>query len=368
MWRREIKSEGRVIESFVYNGLPTRVVFGYGALTRLPAEAERIGLERALVLSTPPQAQQAEGIAEMLGARSAGVYPGAAMHTPVSVTEDAMRVVAERRVDGLVAVGGGSTTGLAKAIALRTDLPQIVAPTTYAGSEMTPILGETKEGVKTTQTSLKVLPEVVIYDVDLTLTLPAKLSGVSGMNAIAHAVEALYARDRNPIIDLMAVEAISALARALPRVAERPQDRDARADVLYGAWLCGVCLGAVGMALHHKLCHTLGGSFDLPHAETHAIVLPHAVAYNALATPAAMAKLAAALGVSNPAEGLYELGGRIGAPRALKDLGMPEAGVEEAARLALANPYWNPRPLEPSTIRDLIAAAWAGRPPVAAKP
>ena len=355
------------MESFVYSGLPTRVVFGYGVLAKLPAEAERIGLERALVLSTPQQAQQAEGIAEMLGARSAGVYAGAAMHTPVSVTEDALRVVAERRVDGLVAVGGGSTTGLAKAIALRTDLPQIVAPTTYAGSEMTPILGETKDGVKTTQTSLKVLPEIVIYDVDLTLTLPAKLSSVSGMNAIAHAVEALYARDRNPIVDLMAVEAISSLARALPRVAERLQDPDARGDALYGAWLCGVCLGAVGMALHHKLCHTLGGSFDLPHAETHALVLPHAVAYNALATPAAMAKLAAALGVSNPAQGLYELCGRIGAPRALKDLGMPEEGIEKAARLALANSYWNPRPLEYGTIRELIAAAWAGRPPEAAK-
>jgi maleylacetate reductase len=355
------------MESFVYNGLPTRVVFGSGVLANLPAEAERLGLERALVLTTPQQVQQAEGIAEMLGARSAGVYSGAAMHTPVSVTEDALLVVTERRVDGLVAVGGGSTTGLAKAIALRTDLPQIVAPTTYAGSEMTPILGETKDGVKTTQTSLKVLPEVVIYDVDLTLTLPAKLSGVSGMNAIAHAVEALYAGDRNPIIDLMAIEAISALARALPRIAERPQDRDARAHALYGAWLGGVCLGAVGMALHHKLCHTLGGSFDLPHAETHAIVLPHAVAYNALATPAAMAKLAAALGVANPAQGLYELGGRVGAPRALKDLGMPEAGVEKAARLALANPYWNPRPLEPDAIRGLIAAAWAGRPPATAK-
>src|SRR5262249_49398149 len=161
----------------------------------------------------------------------------------------------------------------------RTDLPQIVVPTTYAGSEMTPILGETAGGAKTTQKTLKVLPEVVIYDVELTLSLPVAISGVSGMNAIAHAIEALYAQDANPVIELMALEGIRALAGALPRIAEAPKDVEARSDALYGAWLCGVCLGSVGMALHHKLCHTLGGSFGLPHAETHTVVLPHATRY-----------------------------------------------------------------------------------------
>jgi maleylacetate reductase len=285
------------------------------------------------------------------------------MHTPVEVTEDAMRVVAERSVDGLIAVGGGSTTGLAKAIALRTDLPQIVAPTTYAGSEMTTIIGETKDGRKVTQKSLKVLPEVVIYDVDLTLSLPASLSGVSGMNAIAHAVEALYAQDGNPVMDLMALEGISALNRALPLIAASTHDIDARADALYGAWLCGICLGTAGMALHHKLCHTLGGTFDLPHAETHTIVLPHAAAYNESAARPAMARVAVALGAASAAQGLYDLAGRIGAKRALRDLGMPEAGIDRAADLAMANPYWNPRPLERGAVRELIARAWAGERP-----
>jgi alcohol dehydrogenase class IV len=182
-------------------------------------------------------------------------------------------------------VGGGSTTGLGKAIALATGLDQIVVPTTYAGSEMTPILGQTERGVKTTQRSPAILPEVVIYDVDLTLTLPPALTATSGLNAIAHAVEALYAQDRNPIVSLMAEEGIAALARSLPVLVDAASDLAARSDALYGAWLCGACLGAVGMALHHKLCHTLGGSFDLPHAETHAVVLPHAVAYNSAAAP-----------------------------------------------------------------------------------
>ena len=279
-------------KSFTYNGLPARVIFGTGTLARLPAEVETLGLSRVLVLATPQQESQAKGLARRIGARAAGVFAGATMHTPVEVTEQAMKVVAELKADGVVAVGGGSTTGLAKAIALRTDLPQIVAPTTYAGSEMTPILGETANGLKTTQKSPKVLPEVVIYDVELTLTLPIHLSGVSGMNAIAHAVEALYAQDINPVIDLMALEGIAALARALPRIAEAPHDIDARSDALYGAWLCGVCLGSVGMALHHKLCHTLGGTFDLPHAETHTIVLPHAARYNTPAAPEAMRRIA----------------------------------------------------------------------------
>ena len=202
--------------------------------------------------------------------------------------------------------------GLGKAIALRTDLPQIVLPTTYAGSEMTPILGETKDGVKTTQRTPKVLPEVVIYDVDLTLGLPPAIAATSGMNAMAHAVEALYAKDRNPVISLMAEEGIRSLARALPGIAEDPQDREARSDALYGAWLCGTCLGAVGMALHHKLCHVLGGAFDLPHAETHTIVLPHAVAYNASAAPDAMDRVARALGAETPHKACSTLAGRLG--------------------------------------------------------
>jgi maleylacetate reductase len=229
---------------------------------------------------------------------------------------------------------------------------------------MTPILGETKDGVKTTQRTIKVLPEVVIYDVDLTLGLPPDIAATSGINAIAHAVEALYAKDRNPVVSLMAEEGIAALARALPKIAHDPQDREARYDALYGAWLCGTCLGAVGMALHHKLCHALGGSFGLPHAETHAIVLPHAAAYNTPATPAAMARVARALGTTDDAaRGLHDLAGRLRATRALRDIGMPADGIDEVVERTMADPYWNPRPLERAAIRDLLTRAWSGEPP-----
>ncbi len=350
--------------NFVYTGLPARVLFGDGTLAQARAELERLGVHRALVLSTPQQQAPAEALAQQLGDRSVGTCPLAVMHTPVAVTEQALQRVTAERVDGLVALGGGSTIGLSKALALRTDLPQLVIPTTYAGSEMTPILGETKDGVKTTLRSLEVLPEVVLYDVALTLGLPTALSGVSGLNALAHAVEALYAQDHNPIIDLFALEGIAALARALPRIATSPNDREARADALRGAWLCGACLGAVGMALHHKLCHTLGGSFDLPHAQTHAVVLPHAAAYNTSAVPQVMTKVAQALGTTgSAARGLFELARAVGAPTSLDALGMPKAGLERALGLALANPYWNPRPLEAEGLRGLLEAAWAGTAP-----
>ena len=351
------------MDPFVYSAQPMRVRFGAGTLADLPGEIEALGLRRVLVLATPQQVDEAEALAGRIGARAAGVFGGARMHTPVDVTAEAMRRVEADRIDGLVAVGGGSTTGLSKAVALRTDLPQIVVPTTYAGSEMTPILGQTENGVKTTVKSPKVLPEVVIYDVDLTMSLPARLTAVSGLNAIAHAVEALYARDRNPVVSLMAAEGIRALARALPVLVAEPGNRAARSDALYGAWLCGTCLGAVGMALHHKLCHTLGGTFDLPHAETHAAVLPHAMAYNAPAVPEAARTVAEALGAGDAAQGLFDLARRLGVPLALRDLGMPETGIETAADAALSNPYWNPRPLDRAAIRDLVARAHAGLPP-----
>lgn len=347
--------------AFTYIANPARVVFGHGTIEQVGAELARLGVRRALVLSTPAQQPDAAALASRLGEGAAGVFAGAAMHTPVAVTEAALASLAAAGADGLVALGGGSTTGLGKALAIRTGLPHLAIPTTYAGSEMTPILGETEHGEKRTRSDPRIRPNTVIYDVSLTVGLPAAMSATSGLNAIAHAVEALYARDRNPIVSLMAVEAIAKLVTALPAIVADPGDREARGDALYGAWLCGTCLGSVGMALHHKLCHTLGGSFDLPHAETHAVVLPHALAFNAAVVPEAIGRLVPVLG-ADPAAALQQLAGRIGAPTSLAALGMPESGIDRAADLAMANPYWNPRPLDRHAIRALLARAWAGEP------
>jgi alcohol dehydrogenase class IV len=339
------------------------VVFGVGALDKLGEEIERLGAHRALVLSTPEQRSSAEDIARRIGARAAGIYDKAVMHTPIETAEDARRVAAELKADCCVAIGGGSTTGLGKAIALTSSLPILAIPTTFAGSEMTPIQGITADGVKKTVRDLRMLPKTVIYDPRLLLTLPARIAGPSGMNGIAHCVEALYAQDANPVTSLMAEEGIRALAQSLPTVVREPQNLDARGEALYGAWLAGAALGTVGMALHHKLCHTLGGSFNLPHAETHTVVLPHAARYNAPAAPEAMSRIARALGATDAPQGLYDLAKAIGAPLALKDIGMPADGLDRAAELAVTNPYWNPRALERGAIRELLQAAWEGRRP-----
>jgi maleylacetate reductase len=228
---------------------------------------------------------------------------------------------------------------------------------------MTPIYGITEGGVKKTGKDRKVLPRTVIYDPTLTLTLPVKIAGPSGMNAMAHCVEALYAQDANPIISLLAAEGIRALARSLPVVVREPHNLEARADALYGAWLGGTVLGAVGMAIHHKLCHTLGGSFNLPHAEVHTVILPYAAAYNQEAVPEAMHVVAEALGSKSAAQGIYDLSVRIGAPVALKDIGMPLDGLDRAAAIATQNPYYNPRPVEYSGVRKLLEDAYYGKRP-----
>lgn len=353
------------MNSFRYEGLPTHVLFGQGTITQLAEIIGEVGGTRALLLSTPHQADQASALVAPAGDLIVGHFTDAAMHTPVDVTERALALLNATRADCLVAIGGGSTIGLAKALALRTDLPQVAVATTYAGSEMTPILGETVSAHKTTQRTLKVLPEAVIYDVDLTLDLPVGMSATSGLNAIAHAVEGLYARDTNPVIRLLAEDAVRTFASALPRIVHAPRDPDARTDALRAAWLCGMVLATTSMSLHHKLCHTLGGAFNLPHAETHGVILPHALAYNAAAAPAAMAALRRAFGGTDPVAALADLARRIGAPASLRELGMPESGIDLAADEAMRNPYWNPRPVERDAVRALIARAYAGDAPIA---
>jgi maleylacetate reductase len=354
------------LTAFTYNALPGRVIFGAGSLRQLGAEIDRLGARRALVLSTPQQEAEAQRVADMLGGRAAGVFARAAMHVPIEAARLARQEAARLGADCAVAIGGGSTTGLGKAIALESGLPILAIPTTYAGSEMTPIYGLTEDGLKKTGRDARVLPRTVIYDPDLSLDLPLSLSVTSGMNAIAHAAEGLYAQDHNPVTDLMAEEGIRAMAAGLRSLKLDARGLQARSDCLYGAWLCGTVLGAVGMALHHKLCHTLGGSFNLPHAETHTVVLPHALAYNAAAAPQAMARIGRAVDSSaEPASALYQLSRELGAPSALRDLGMKESDLDRAADLALTHAYWNPRPLEPRALRALLQRAWEGAPPEA---
>lgn len=349
--------------SFVYSPNPARVIFGMGTLSELPAELSKLNACQPLVLSTPQQTSHAESVSAVLKGNVAGIFSKAQMHTPIDATHEACAKATECQADALISIGGGSAIGLGKAISLRTGLPHIAIPTTYAGSEVTPVVGETENGVKITTSDPRILPATVIYDVDLTFTLPANLTATSGVNAIAHAIEALYAQNTNPIIELMALDGIRSLAESLPILAQNPDSKSARRSALYGAWLCGSCLGHVGMSIHHKLCHTLGGSFNLPHAQTHTVVLPHALSYNAPnIDPQTMTALARALPGSegDAVRGLNKLLDSISVDRSLKALGFKEQDIDEAAALALAKPYWNPRKIEQSRIRELLRRAWAG--------
>ncbi|MFJ2827887.1 maleylacetate reductase [Streptomyces sp. NPDC087263] len=346
---------------FSYESRPGRVVFRPGAaVSATPGEVARLGLHRVLVVCGSRGSEVARAVADALGDSCAGLHAEARMHVPVAVADRAVEVARALGADGCVAVGGGSSIGLGKAIALRTGLPLIAVPSTYSGSEMTPVWGLTEHGAKRTGRDAVVQPRSVVYDPELTLGLPVPLTVTSGVNALAHAAEALYAPDASPLVSLMAEEGVRAMAGALPRVAAAPGDLDARGRALYGAWLCGACLGATTMGLHHKLCHVLGGTFGLPHAETHTVVLPYVLAYNASAAPDAIAALSRALGTDDVPRALHDLAGDLGAPCSLAELGLKEADLAVAAAQATTTAYPNPREVTASGVLGLLTAAYEG--------
>ena len=348
---------------FVYNPAPSRVVFGAGCIARLPEEADLLGARRILLVRTTGRLELYLRVNALLGERAVGTYDRAMVHVPDSVAVSAREAALAHRADSILALGGGSAIGVAKAIALASDLPIIALPTTYSGSEMTPLWGITQDGAKRTGRDLRVQPKTVLYDPELTLDLPVPISAASGMNAIAHCVEALYAPDANPVTSWMAEEGIRALAESLPAIADSPGDITARTRAMYGAWLSGSALGAVQMGLHHKLCHTLGGSFDLPHAETHSVLLPYTAAYNTNAASEAMDTVARALGAGPAPRALYELGRRIGTPTSLSEIGMSSPDLAHAADLAVERPFPNPRPVTRDGVLALLQNAFEGSPP-----
>jgi maleylacetate reductase len=343
-----------------YEALPGRVLFGVGALERLGPEVDRLGGRRVLLVASK---RLADELAERLGDRLAATFAETVQHVPVEVAERARRAAREARADVVVAAGGGSAVGVAKAVALELPLPVVAVPTTYAGSELTTIYGLTRDGRKRTGRDPRVLPKVVLYDPTLTRALPPEVTGPSGMNALAHGVEACYGPAANPIAAALAEEGIRALAGGLPRAVERPDDLEGRALALRGAWLAGAALAAAGTGIHHRLCHVLGGAFGLDHAGLHAVVLPHAVRFVTPAVPAEMALVAAALDADDAATGCWELARQVGAPASLAELGMAEADLPRAAELCAGHVADRPRAAGVDDLRALLGAAYAGGPP-----
>jgi maleylacetate reductase len=351
--------------SFVYESLPGRVVFGAGRLGDVSAEVDALGRTRVLLISDGAAKALGDAVAEQLGPRLAARWDEVAQHVPLELAERARAAASDAEADVVVCLGGGSSTGLAKAIALSHELPIVAVPTTYAGSEMTPIYGLTGGRHKQTGKDLRVLPKVVVYDPELTVGLPPGITGPSAFNALAHCVEALYAPGCNPVTSALALEGVRAIHRSLPTVMDSPEDLDGRSDLLYGAYLAGVALGATGTGLHHKLCHVLGGTFNLVHADTHSVILPHAVAFNRQALPEEMARLSEALGVpgGDPAGALWDLAVASHVPTSLVDLGLTAEDLPEAAGRAAAEITDNPAPVDEAALAGLLQRAYEGARP-----
>ncbi len=356
------------MEPFARDTLPGRVVFGAGAArTALAAEVARLGVSRVLLIPSGSEQSAARELTAPLADRIAGTFTGVRPHVPVEVADAARKQAAAVGADAVLSLGGGSATGTAKAVALTTGLPVIAVPTTYAGSEVTPVWGLTEGDRKTTGVDARVLPRLVIYDPELTASLPGPVSAASGLNAMAHGVEAFWAPGRNPVSSLTAGEAIRVLAAALPAVLRDGADIGARGDLLYGAYLAGSTFAVTGSGLHHKICHILGGRYDLPHAQTHAIMLPYVLAFNAPGAPDAARQIGRALAGAglgaDPAAALQRLAGQLGLPRGLREIGFGEEQIAEAARLIEpVVPADNPVPAGAAALESLLRRAWAGDP------
>jgi Alcohol dehydrogenase, class IV len=351
------------MKAFTYDALPGRVVFGVGAFDRLTDEIDALGAISVLVVTGGSAKSFADEAITSMGGRYAEIFPDVEPHVPIEIVERATKVARNVGADCVVTIGGGSATGFGKIVALETGMPAIAVPTTYSGSEMTPIYGITSNGLKRTTRGVHALPKTVIYDPALTVGVPASVTGASGMNALAHCVESLYSRDANPITSIMAEEGIRALAVGIPASVATPANLDARSEALYGAYLAGATLAVAGMAIHHRICHVLGGTFGLVHAQVNAVILPQAAHYNASVAPEAMASVARALGADDGPEGLFDLVMEVGAPTSLADLGMREGDLDRAASLAVDPPPWNPRPVDEASIRALLDDAYQGRRP-----
>jgi maleylacetate reductase len=349
---------------FEYEALPVRVIFGLGVAGReLAGVVDDLGVRRALVIVTEREAPLARRLIAPFAERVAGIFTDVHPHVPVNVAEAARAAAAQHGADAVLSIGGGSTTGTAKAVALTTGLPIVAVPTTYAGSEVTPVWGLTEAGRKTTGTDRRVLPRAVVYDPELTLTLPPALSAVSGLNAVAHCVEAFWGPRANPVTSLLAEEGIRALSCGLTGVVRDPGNLEARSGLLYGAWLAGTVFATAGSGLHHKICHVLGGAYDLPHAELHAVVLPHATALVASSLPDVDARLAEALRAPDgtAASALAALARSLGVPTALREIGLPEDELARATQLVAEYvPDWSQADIE-----SLLAGAWRGDLPLA---
>lgn len=344
---------------FTHVSVPIRVSFGVGSRHGLAEELDRLGLTQVVLIASGSARAEADALVGVLDHRLTWRVDGVRRHVPAELVEEVTADATRVGADGVVTLGGGSATGLGKALA-RSGLPLVAIPTTYAGSEMTPFWGMTADGRKHVERDTRVLPKTVVYDPELTFGLPALTTAASGMNALAHCLEGLWAAGASPLSSPLALDGARALCEGVPAAVAEPCDAVVRGRALVGACQAGMVLATAGTGLHHRLCHVLGGRFDLPHAETHAALLPHVVGFNEPVLGAVAAKMAIAVGAGRASTGVHDLAVRLGLCMSLSELGMPESAISEVAAEVAADPPPNPRPVEEAALRSLLRAAWEG--------
>jgi maleylacetate reductase len=350
------------MNSFTYDSLSNRVVFGVGARRSVLEEVQRLKAARVLLIADAHDHQRSDEIAEYLGDSCVAIFTDVVQHVPLLQATRVRELASEVGADVTVTFGGGSATGFGKVVALSHHLPQICIPTTYAGSEQTPIWGMTSGNDKQTGRDVAALPEVVLYDPELTLALPVAIAGPSGMNALAHSIEGLYSPGANPVSSVVAFESIRVLVKHLPQLIERPGDIAERSSLLYGAYLAGTVLAVTGTSLHHKICHVLGGLYGLDHGQMNAVMLPYALQFNAPAIPEIYERLSELLG-GDASQVVYDLVTKLGAPQDLTSIGFPDGGVDAAAPMIVKAAQGNVRALDDEQAGALLRACVLGQRP-----
>ncbi len=367
------------MDSFVYRTHRQEIIFAPGALAQIGEAITHSGWTR-LVLYASPSMQKAahiEKIRTALGNRLVAVYGEVRPHVQDQQVQEAVELAVQCEADAVIGLGGGSPIGMAKAVASRLGEIQVIAiPTTYAGSEMTPVFGITHTDEdpprKVTVNDPRIVPSLVVYDPQLTLDLPPELTASTGINALAHCIEALYSKTRNPLSTAAAKEAVGHIQKALLRCYQDGTDVEARSEMLLGSHLAGVSLATVSMGLHHGLCHVLGGSANVPHGLANAILLPHAIRFNADAAATELLPAADVMGAPETyrqqkdridalADLISSLIGRMNLPQHLRDVGVNENDLPELARIAFQNKTIqnNPRPVtDVEQLETLLRGAW----------
>lgn len=383
------------MDSFHYVSYAQEVIFGPGSLAQLGEAVERFGFQR-LLLCTSHSVRAGGHVAPLesaLGARLVGVFDHVIQHVQDTQVDEVLALAVEKKVDALIGLGGGSPLGMAKTVAFKLDgkgaghpaaavspvdqprTPVVAIPTTYAGSEMTSVYGTTQTREtpprKVTVSDPRIAPKLVVYDPELTMDLPPEITASTGINALAHCIEALYSITRNPLSTAAALSAVRHIHNSLLRCYTDGSDLEARTEMLLGAHLAGLSLASVKMGLHHGLCHVLGGTANVPHGIANSIILPHAMRFNADVTAPQLLPAAEAMGISSTglspaavieseAQCIFELIGNMNVPQRLRDAGVKQTDLPALAQLGFQNGGIknNPKPITAAQIETLLRAAW----------